>query len=580
MRSANIIAASFLLLLVIFPMPSGHSASVLDSPHNLSVASTASIKSTTEERICIFCHTPHHATLISDPNYPGPLWSREENFNVYTIYDSSTVISRSGQPQGPSRLCLSCHDGTIALSSPGTATTMGALASYSTSAVLGQDLSDDHPISMEYGANPQEFHDPALLRQSRINLYYRNGVMNVECTSCHDPHDNQYGNFSVMDTALQTDALCTACHNKDGWSGSDHQSGGSRYSGAVPAAVEKNGCVNCHVSHGAEQGESLLQLSAVGASLDSNCVTTCHNGVSPYSDIPGQFNRTYSHPLDYDGGATAHTANELLPLATARKHVHCVDCHNPHQARWQDAPLDAINAPAVNGVLKGARGVAMNGEMIVPAIYEYQVCFGCHSGNDARNGDFNDSILRVRRIYNSQDLSERFDPATAGSYHPVATATTGTGASLRATAKTDYIYCNSCHQPHGSSEPHLLRAANPDLFPNLQGTDFPLCYGCHNDVYLLNSSPSATLHNNHVSGSHPSGNSDRVPCSACHDPHGVPFISGQSNGDRSRLINFDRRYVPETAVYSATPSPSCSITGPGTDGLVCHPASVTNPATY
>ncbi|NIR43522.1 MAG: cytochrome C, partial [Gemmatimonadetes bacterium] len=90
------------------------STSVTDShnKHNLSVYrqdGTNPTRSTVEERVCIFCHTPHHASEVT------PLWSRFLSVASYTPYNSSTlkVSAAPGQPTGVSRLCLSCHDGTI-----------------------------------------------------------------------------------------------------------------------------------------------------------------------------------------------------------------------------------------------------------------------------------------------------------------------------------------------------------------------------------------------------------------------------------------------------------------------------------
>src|SRR5512138_2332341 len=69
-------------------------------------------------QICIFCHTPHHSSS------EGPLWNRQASSRTFKHYSSSTLsiddpalraISEYGQPNGSSRLCLSCHDGSTAL---------------------------------------------------------------------------------------------------------------------------------------------------------------------------------------------------------------------------------------------------------------------------------------------------------------------------------------------------------------------------------------------------------------------------------------------------------------------------------
>src|SRR5512140_2625822 len=83
---------------------------MVNTRHNLSVSGPGPIRALTETRICVFCHTPHNAAPLS------PLWNKDLEPQVYTVYASSTL--KAGplpQPSGPTKLCLSCHDGTIAL---------------------------------------------------------------------------------------------------------------------------------------------------------------------------------------------------------------------------------------------------------------------------------------------------------------------------------------------------------------------------------------------------------------------------------------------------------------------------------
>ena len=137
-------------------------SSIKNSPHDLSAGSSAAIKATTESRICIFCHTPHAAVKLKyDPTYTGPLWNREENLAEYQPYVSDTIAAAPGQPLGPSRLCLSCHDGTIALGAPKAHQVTEVLdRAMSAQNIIGTDLRDDHPVSMEYDLKPQSSKTP------------------------------------------------------------------------------------------------------------------------------------------------------------------------------------------------------------------------------------------------------------------------------------------------------------------------------------------------------------------------------------------------------------------------------------
>jgi predicted CXXCH cytochrome family protein len=178
------------------------------------------------QETCVFCHTVHNASA------DGTLWNHELNTGQsYQMYSSNTLdMNQSVNPHQGSLVCLSCHDGAIAVNSlnnlpgpeaagnygiPGGAGLDGAgrMVTSSTSFV-GTDLSDDHPVGITYDAskdqnlgfyaktgNPQLYPDKLLSE----GLY-------VECSSCHDPHDNTYSNFLVESNASSN--LCLRCHNK------------------------------------------------------------------------------------------------------------------------------------------------------------------------------------------------------------------------------------------------------------------------------------------------------------------------------------------------------------------------------
>ena len=111
-------------------------------------ASGRDIRASSETHICIFCHTPHSA------NPAAPHWNRPSSGAIYTPYNSSTSKATIGQPTGSSKLCLSCHDGTVALGmviSKAPIQLAGGIHGMPRGrANLGTDLSDDHPISFVY----------------------------------------------------------------------------------------------------------------------------------------------------------------------------------------------------------------------------------------------------------------------------------------------------------------------------------------------------------------------------------------------------------------------------------------------
>ena len=81
--------------------------------HNLTPGSGSSIYVTSGNGGCVFCHPPH-----SGLGGQSPLWNQQYSKAVYTPYTSSTY-HQTGHTQPPlgvsSSLCLSCHDGTVAV---------------------------------------------------------------------------------------------------------------------------------------------------------------------------------------------------------------------------------------------------------------------------------------------------------------------------------------------------------------------------------------------------------------------------------------------------------------------------------
>ena len=176
-----------------------HAATITGSKHDLSAS--------TGGEICIACHTPHNAnTTITD----APLWNHTMTTATYTLYDSPTFnghVSIS-QPTGVSKLCLSCHDGTVA---PDAFTGHAGVTTIATAGNLGTNLKKSHPISFTYDAAlataDGELKDPGTLPAGWINN------SKFECSSCHDVH-NKTGIAKMLHATNTGSALCLTCHLK------------------------------------------------------------------------------------------------------------------------------------------------------------------------------------------------------------------------------------------------------------------------------------------------------------------------------------------------------------------------------
>jgi predicted CXXCH cytochrome family protein len=511
-------------------------AGVATTKHNLSVSGPGTLKAASETQICIFCHAPHN-------NAPSaPLWNRRTPGSTYTPYGSSTALGNPGQPTGASMMCLSCHDGTIALGDVLTRATPitlsgGVTTMPSGASRLATDLSDDHPVSFVFSASLAaargELVNPATLT-GRVRL---DASGQLQCTACHDPHDDSNGKFLVMSN--QAAALCQTCHVRTYWSTSDHRNSTATWNGVAPdpwprsawTTVSANACLNCHRPHsGAGKPRLLSALSEEG-----NCFP-CHNANVAAKNVQSEFNKTSIHPVATTMGV--HDPKETAVVAS--RHVECVDCHNPHAA--------TAGAGTPSGPLAAVRGIAIGGAETKPSTYEYQVCFRCHADSTGKPAP------RVTRQIAQTNTRLEFN-TTNPSFHPVA----GPGVNpnvpslIAPLTSASVIKCTDCHNnnagpgaggvgpngPHGSTYVPLLERQylTADRTPE-SAAAYALCYKCHSRTSIL-ANASFPRHDVHVRG-------DDIPCSACHDPHGISATQGNAINN-SKLINIDTSLATPTS---------------------------------
>lgn len=535
--------------------------SIVDSPHNLSSSGPGPVHALDEDRVCIFCHTPHNARTNA------PLWNRNDSAAAYTPYDSPTLRARPGQPTGTSKLCLSCHDGTVALgdlvASDTTVTMAGSSTMPAGHGLIGTDLRNDHPISFSYAESlagsdgqiaPPNAWDPAVKLDA--------GGM-LQCTTCHDPHDNQWGAFLVMPNDEAT--LCRQCHTMADFAATGHATSPATWSGVgrdpwphteFPDVVT-NACMNCHQSHHAPGSQELLT-----ADRPEQVCLTCHDGTVAQTDVQASLRKPYRHPIAETGAA--HRPGES-PLESAG-HVTCVDCHNPHRATAADA-----DAPQVPGVLEGVSGLSAAGTPVDEAQYEYEVCFKCHADDAGRR-----SFSGIARQVASTRLIDQFSAASPSSHPVVVAATAGEVPSLIPPMdETTMIGCGDCHGDddagtaggrtpagsHGSRFRFLLkRDYQTGDTVGESAAAYALCYGCHDRQSIL-ANESFAGHRQHIVD-------QQTPCSACHNAHGIDPAAGNAMNNAG-LMDFDRAVVD---AHPAAGGPEY-VAAPGAQGtctLRCH----------
>ena len=373
------------LLAASLPLGAEPISDIANTRHNLSNTGPGTATAVTESQICVFCHTPHRAAAK-----PGaPLWNRQDSGAAYTPYNSDTINASdiAATPGGSSKLCLSCHDGTIAIgqvnvlnsqtnvtinmtgTGPGGVIPSGQGDTTGFTRKLGEDLTNDHPISFTYNAALAAA--DGELRNPASETYIANPAPGskplvplendqVQCTSCHDPHirDSDItknikflrlhrlqegfpagGNFDSAN-----DIICLACHDKLGlaWAQSAHAdplAADETYTAAAAnqrefplnTPVWQASCLNCHDTHTVQGARHLLRegtdspvspKTGGSAALEEACYT-CHSadggvlngqggGSFQVPDIKTDFTTGLTHmPIDNSDQQTAeeiHTA--------------------------------------------------------------------------------------------------------------------------------------------------------------------------------------------------------------------------------------------------------------------------------
>jgi len=551
---AGVLAA---IALALAPALSSAQTDIAKTVHNLTPEGPGTMKETVKTGLCVFCHTPHNGSPKRS------MWNKDLPGITYQLYSSSTTRADLKQPTGSSRLCLSCHDGFVALGNllvppPGDPLKLGPMKGTN---VLGTDLSDDHPVSFVYDAALAAKHVGIVDPGSLPKTLPLDAQKELQCTTCHNPHESRRPKFLRMDNPYG--ALCTTCHQPKGWPQSSHAispavwngSGVNPWPAGAAASVNANACRNCHRTHSAGHGARLLAWP-----LETDNCNVCHGGTVAKKNVASELSngaKFSRHPVD--AGTWTHDPTEVP--ATMTRHVTCADCHNPHAATDKQAV-----PPIVAGTLQGVSGIAVGGSPVAESSFEYQVCNKCHGFREP-------STPGLTRVEATRIVSSKIDPSNK-SYHPI--ASTGRNATIQGLlapyTASSMIGCTDCHNnndwtsytsnaprgPHASIYSPILqrRYETADRTSESQA-NYDLCYKCHNRNTVLQS--GRFPHSLHVSG-------QRSPCAVCHDAHGSRL--------NAHLVNFMTRDATGRVVVTPTSSGRLEYVtttpGRGSCYLVCH----------
>jgi len=484
---------------------------ISSTDHNFSISGSGDVTASTESQICVFCHTPHQAE-----NIPGaPLWNRKASGATYTPYTSNSIDADdiAATPGGSSKLCLSCHDGTIALGSVNvvnaqenvTITLLGtdaggtipsdAGADTGFTRRLGIDLTNDHPISFTYGttlANADgELRDPALEshianRSAGVSPAVPLESDKVQCTSCHDPHIrdtdvtkkikflrlNRFQEATPVggDFVEATDQICLACHDKLGpaWSQSAHADPTSANESYATAAASQRefpdnlpvwqaGCLNCHDTHSVQGSRRLLRegtdsLSTPktgGSAALEEACYTCHSGDGAV--LNGQGGATFEVPnIKTDFAATTH-----MPITTADQQS-ISEAHNIGDADFIESATNLNNSN------------------------RHVECTDCH----------NPHRLTKNSLFN------RTGTTTSGTHQHAAGHTNIASGVLRGAWGVEPAYSSATFSPTNLPALHTVKSgdggsgASSAVNSSYVTREYQICFKCHSD-YAYGSNPPA-----------------------------------------------------------------------------------------
>ena len=230
---------------------------IVGSKHDLSSTFPTTNPQDNLNRICIYCHTPHHSYRLSStygvtggsgPQAQSdlfdylPLWNHTLQLDTsYQMYQPGPGAPTSGskapqviydvpmQPGSTSLLCLSCHDGTVAVNSYGNSDQLPESISAGNNTLnppyqIGKDLylGNHHPIGFDYDA--VENLDTEIAPSATTNMGATGttikdhllgpGNTQLECSSCHSVHNKGNLGETFLWISDQSSNLCLTCHLK------------------------------------------------------------------------------------------------------------------------------------------------------------------------------------------------------------------------------------------------------------------------------------------------------------------------------------------------------------------------------
>lgn len=224
----------------------GPATGVVGSMHDMNVF--AGSQKDALGRACVFCHTPHNANQVMQ----APLWNRSDtapaSMAPYAWISPANLAGTYANILdpliGPSRLCMSCHDGITNVDSHNTvATQAGAVKITSTTRSITDLSAATHPIGFSY-------EDAAALRGPTEIVPSTTGFITSDVTATFDTNTRTgvtYTNKKISDVLYGKNLTCASCHDVHNTVNAKPDAGHT-YNYFLYAKEEGSAiCLSCHV---------------------------------------------------------------------------------------------------------------------------------------------------------------------------------------------------------------------------------------------------------------------------------------------------------------------------------------------
>lgn len=361
-------------------------------------------------------------------------------------------------------------------------------------------------------------------------LPYANKATSIECTSCHNVHDDTNRPFLQRDI----DVICAYCHTTRMYVGGAAQTN--------PAAM-------------GNWGAGYYGLTNPGTHPVGTDVTGDNN-------IPGNSPITVTAVMNVAKSATVGGWALGGHLSGAAVGVTCTTCHAPHgvqaDANPQPAPTAAgsphLGLIAISQDTADSRG---DGDGNV----RNALCEGCHVNsaatwnaftNLAYAGSYEPNPGGTAYTHPVDDLGAKYTTVPNGAEFPVGGGSWPVGSDATANNMDPKAICESCHTPHPNANAALTIRGSADyvitgtLSPILRDSAANICGGCHTQA-IGGHHPIGTYTASRFNAVNIGDNASPLTCGDCHngagahnwvgvaavglDPDWIPFNNGRTATD-------------------------------------------------